>query len=170
MVPTVSQQLAAIRHTIAKTIMPAIDPGASFAQEQAGLVLASLDWALDVVESEHRYELVEQAEYRELLGALLALDDTVVTPDARQAIESTLTPAPDLATIRAANVELKRQVERAFRALTAGGNSGRTQDARRLVTGVARSQAKRESAWARMTGFTTPDGAIAEVLAAQATA
>ena len=171
MVPTVSQQLAAIRHTIAKTIMPALDPDADFAQEQAGLVLASLDWAMDVVTSEHRYELVEHDEYRGLLEALVAVEPGGDEASARTAIEAAATPPADLPELRAATVELKRLVEQAFVALTDDAGSPSAQEARRLVTAVARAQSERESAWARMTGFpTNVTGSVGEVLAAQSAA
>lgn len=171
MVPTVNQQLAAIRHTIAKTIMPALDPSADFAQEQAGLILASLDWAMDVVQSEHRYELVEHAEYRTLLEALLALEPGTGEDEARRAIDAAAIPPADLAALRAATVELKALVQEAFFALTATPDAPGALEARRLVTAVARRQSKRESAWARMTGFpANVDGSVGEVLAAQAAA
>lgn len=59
MIPTVSQQIFAIRNSMAKTVIPALSPNEKFAAEQANLIVASLDWLLDAHESEHRYEMVE---------------------------------------------------------------------------------------------------------------
>jgi hypothetical protein len=157
MVPTVTQQLAAIRHTIAKSVMPALDPDAGFAQEQAGLVLASLDWALDVVESEHRYEQIEYAEYHELLSALRG--------------EGPVEDAPaDLAALRAATIDLKRRSQAAFEAIAAAGDDAATADARNQLAAVALRQSERERAWARMTGFPGASESVADVLRDQAAA
>ena len=150
MVPTVAQQLASIRHTIAKTIIPAIAADESFAQEQAGLVLASLDWALDVVDAQDAYERVEHAEYREALGDLLALEDDA---DGAEVLRSAGAPPSDLPGLREQTRALKAATERAFVRLTGDPASPHAQPARRIVSGVARSQVQRELAWARMTGF-----------------
>lgn len=152
MVPTVSQQLAAIRHTIAKTIMPAIAAEEGFAQEQAGLVLASLDWALDVVDAQGTYEQVEHAEYRDALGALLALGDET-DAEAGATLRSAEEPPAGLPGLRAQTLALKSATERVFVRLTADPSSPPADPARRIVSGVARSQVERELAWARMTGF-----------------
>ena len=167
-VPSVAQQLSAIRHTIAKTIVPALAPDARFAREQAGLVLASLDWALDVVESEHRYERVENADHRGLLESLLALGPVGGTDGARETLDAADPPPEDLPGLRVQTVALKRCVERAFVVLTAAPDSSEALEARRLVSAVARRQTARELAWARMTGFPKAvDGGVADVLTAQ---
>ena len=168
MIPTVSQQLSAIRHTIAKTIIPAIDPGETFAQEQAGLVLASLDWALDVAGSEYRYELVEHDGYRDVLGQLLALEPAGgVGARGRAALDGPSGAAGDLAALREQNIALKGLVEDAFVALSAEPDEPAARDARRIVSALAREQTERELAWGRMTGFPDGAGAIGDVLAAQ---
>jgi hypothetical protein len=168
MVPTVAQQLAAIRHTLAKTVIPALDPQAGFAQEQAGLILASLDWALDVGESEHQYELVEHAEYRTLLGDLLELRPGDGAEEARQALEDTSAMPDDLPLLRAENVRLKRLAERMFVALTSAPGTAEALHARQLLTVSARRQTERELSWARMTGFPGAQPSVSDVLAAQA--
>lgn len=168
MVPTVAQQLAAIRHTLEKTVIPALDPQASFAQEQAGLVLASLDWALDVVESEHQYELVEHAEYRTLVAELVELGPDDGAEEARHALEETSTPPDGLALLRSDTVKLKRVAERMFVALTQTPATSGALAARRLLTASAGRQTERELSWARMTGFPGAQPSVSEVLAAQA--
>lgn len=162
-VPSVAQQLAAIRHTIAKTIMPALTADADFEREQAGLVLASLDWALDVVDSGHRYELVEHADQRELLGALLDLGEPGAgAAEARALLEATGTVPPDLATVREQTRALKVAADAAYTALDGD------EEARALLTEAARRQTERELAWARMTGFPGDVPAVSEVLDRQA--
>lgn len=166
-VPSVAQQLAAIRHTIAKTVVPALAADADFAREQAGLVLASLDWAVDVVSSEHRYEVVEHADHRALLASLLELgpDDAA---EARAVLDATAVVPDDLATLCEQTRALKRAGEAAFGSLTADGAASATR-ARELMSGVARRQTARELAWARMTGFPKEvPGDVASVLAEQA--
>lgn len=154
MIPTVSQQLAAIRHTIAKSIQPAVDPENGFAQEQTGLVLASIDWALDVLESEGHYERVEHAEYRRLLGELAPGTEVADAP-------------VDLPALRAATIDLKRRSEAAFQAAVTGSDAAAADHARRLLAEVAVRQNDRERAWARMTGFPGASDSIADVLARQ---
>jgi hypothetical protein len=165
-VPSVPQQLAAIRHTIAKTIMPALAADADFEREQAGLVLASLDWAMDVVESEHRYEVVEHADQRALLAALLDLG-----PDgerageqvgARATLEAAASPPRDLAPLREQTRALKLAADAVYTAL--GGQHA----ARALLTRAAQRQTERELAWTRMTGFPGNVPAVADVLDRQA--
>jgi hypothetical protein len=170
MVPTVSQQLRAIRHTLAKTVIPALDPNADFAQEQAGLVLASLDWALDVVGSEHHYEVVERAEYRALLDDLLALDPGDSASEARKALEETAAIPAELTQLRTDNVNLKRLAERMFVALTDAPGTQEALAARQLLTRSAKRQSERELSWARMTGFPGVERSIGDVLASQASA
>jgi hypothetical protein len=167
MVPTVAQQLHAIRHTIAKVIAPAIDPDESFAAEQAGLVLASLDWVMDVVDHEQRYEQLEHHEQRELLEGLLALAPSAGAGDARAALAAAAEIPDDLPALRAQTVELKRCVEVAFDALTATADTPAHEAARRLVTAASRRQIAREQAWTRMTGFSGEVADVGAVLAAQ---
>jgi hypothetical protein len=166
-VPSVSQQLAAIRHTIAKTLVPALAADADFEREQAGLVLASLDWAMDVVVSEHRYEIVEHADYRDLLRALLDLGPGTdpADLDARAVLDAAAEPPPDLPGLRDQTRALKLAVEARFTAL---GGTDAAASARALVGDIARRQTERELAWARMTGFPGAVPAVADVLAEQA--
>lgn len=163
-VPSVNQQLAAIRHTIAKTIVPALDPAETFAAEQAGLVLASLDWAMDVVESEYRYEVVEHADQRALLASLRELGASGGAGDAAPPGPAPDDVPPDLPALRVRTRELKAAVARAFAAVA---DTGDAEKARALVAAAARRQTARELAWSRMTGFPGQQPAVAEVLARQ---
>lgn len=167
-VPSVAQQLAAIRHTVAKTLVPALAADADFEREQAGLVLAGLDWAIDVVDAEHRYETVEHADHRALLASLLAVDPdgASATDEARAVLDAAADPPPDLPSLRAQTRALKLAADAALTALSAHGDPTAA-TARALVADVARRQTERELAWARMTGFPKDAPAVADVLAAQ---
>src|SRR5690242_14715297 len=74
MMPTVAQQLAGIRNTMTKVVIPGMDPGDRFAQEQAGLIVATLNWILDVQGSEYGYEAAENTECRTTLSALAGIE------------------------------------------------------------------------------------------------
>lgn len=161
MIPTVAQQISAIRHTIAKTVMPALDPAAAFAQEQAGLVLASLDWLLDTEASEHRYEQIDREDQRAVLMDLVAVSSgsenaagSSVSGKAGRVLADTAVAAPDLLGLRQQNHELAVAIEELFDEVTAtdGENADR---ATVILASAARRQGERERAWCRMTGFTS---------------
>jgi len=153
--PTVTQQLEAMRTTMERVVMPALPPTEKFANEGAALVWATLNWLVDVADSEFRYELEEAADYRGLLQALSALGSV----DQAVLDEEPAGADGDLGAVRAQSRRLK---EAAVTAALEIGPSART-----LLLDVADRQSAREQAWFRMTGFTTTDkpGGIAEVLA-----
>lgn len=166
MIPTVQQQLFAARNTIAKVVLPAIDPGDSFASEQAGLVLAVLDWVLDVQASEYEYELTELGEYRSALGQLLELSDGDTVARAAP-IDETDLAATDLEGIRAQVRTLKEAVTSTYQAIAESGGTAAT-DASAVLAALSARQTERELSWCRMTGF--PQGEqrnITSVLAEQ---
>ncbi len=171
MVPNVAQQLAAIRNTIAKTVLPALDADAGFAREQTGLILATLDWVLDVQASEYRYEHVDHDDARALLEALVGLDGADAldgVDDARAALDEARTVPDDLVALRAQTLRLKQLGEQAY---TAASGTAQADRARQLLGAAARRQSERELAWGRMTGFPrNVEGNVADVLAAQSAA
>jgi hypothetical protein len=161
MIPSVAQQLQAVRRTLAEAVIPAIDPSESFAREQAGLIVATLDRVLDVQSSEYRYDLLEYADANALVRAL----DELGAPEGRTGA-ATIDDAPDdLDALRAATLVAKQRAEARFRALLGTEHA----DVARALLGVAgRRTTERELAAARMTGFPRPVGSIAEVLDRQA--
>lgn len=165
-VPSVAQQLAAVRHTIAKTIVPALAADADFEREQAGLVLASLDWAMDVVDHEARYETVEHADYRALLTELAAAGPDGGGSEVRAVLHAAATPPDDLPGLRAQTRALKLATDATVTDLSARGDEVAA-TARALLGDVARRQTARELAWARATGFPQDAPAVAAVLAEQ---
>ncbi|PZF61813.1 hypothetical protein DEI81_10485 [Curtobacterium sp. MCBD17_013] len=174
MIPSVAQQLLAVRRTMATTVLPAIDPAQPFAAEQAGLILATLDRVLDVQASEYRYDVVEHADATALERALAALGSADAPPagadtgDVRDAdSDSDDTEVPDdLDELRASTTAAAKRAERRFRDLL---TTDRADAARALMAHAARRSTERELAAARMTGFPRAVGSIAEVLARQAT-
>jgi hypothetical protein len=155
MIPSVAQQLLAVRRTLAATVVPAIAPGESFALEQAGLILATIDRVLDVQASEYRYDVLEHRDATALSDALGAL----------QGVAPTDAPVPeDPEELHAGTLDAKRRAEERFRALL---DTERADDARALMGTAARRATQRELAAARMTGFPRAVGSIGEVLARQ---
>lgn len=167
MMPTVAQQLAGIRNTMTKVVIPGLDPGDRFAQEQAGLIVATLNWILDVQGSEYSYEAAENGEYRALLPRLAS---TATGPEhseraeaLRAAAAESGTGLPTLDALRAQTRRFKSLVDDFYSAL---GDDPGAPAAKQLVLEVACSQARRDQSWFRMTGFPKEvDGDIASVLA-----
>lgn len=164
MVPDVTQVLAALRHQIAKTVLPALPADEGFAQEQAGLVLASLDWLVEVQRFETDYTLVERADMSALLAGLLELG--VDDAEAEQALADTADAPGDVTTVRAQAALLRTAATRVHAA--ALRDEVRAERARVLWDRAATRQLEREASWFRMTGFPVgADQAIDFVLARQ---
>jgi hypothetical protein len=172
MIPSVAQQLQAVRRTMASTVLPAIDPAQTFAAEQAGLILATLDRVLDVQSSEYRYDVVEHADASALVAGLEALggsdasgaSDAGAAGSAGSAGRDDAVVPDDLDELRAATVAAKQRAEARFRALL---DTEDADAARALMARAARRTTERELAASRMTGFPRAVGSIAEVLSRQ---
>ena len=174
MIPTVAQQLQSIKLRLTETITPALPADERFAQEQAGLMVATLDWMLDTQEYQYRYEVVENVEYRRLLAELAESTGAQLTDaDALSEVRNTLSepgPSPQdaamaLADLADQNRRLKELTRRVFTALSTVPGAELAQRARTLLAEVARRQGERELAWFRMTGFPQAPGEISAVLA-----
>ena len=174
MIPTVAQQLQSIKLRLTETIIPALPADERFAQEQAGLMVATLDWMLDTQEHQYRYEVVENVEYRRLLGELAQGEEAGSTNAATLSeIRDMLSepgPSPQdaamaLGDLADQNRRLKELTRRVFTAMSAVPSGEPTQRARALLAEVARRQGERELAWFRMTGFPQAPGEISAVLA-----
>lgn len=174
MMPTVAQQLAGIRNTMTKVVIPGLDPTDRFAQEQAGLIVATLNWILDVQGSEYTYEAVENAEYRRTLATLadieVAPEHAARAAELRAAANSPGSAGDNLPTLDALAAQTRRfkaLIDEHYTALSAAGDPA-VHEAKDAVLAVARSGARRDQSWFRMTGFPKEvEGDIASVLAAQ---
>ncbi|MGQ0629611.1 MAG: hypothetical protein ACT4P1_01115 [Sporichthyaceae bacterium] len=173
MILTVAQQLTGIRNAMTKVVMPGLDPADKFAQEQAGLIIATLNWILDVQGSEYPYEAVENAENRALLIALAdaaqGKDHAELAADLRAAAAAGADGGggelPTLDGLRSQTRTFKALAERLYEAMVASADPG-LGAARALMVSAAAAQTRREQSWFRMTGFPTDvEGSIAEVLA-----
>ncbi|HEY4004093.1 MAG TPA: hypothetical protein VGM60_02750 [Pseudonocardia sp.] len=171
MMPTVTQQLKAMSASMERTVIPALPAESTFVREQAGVILATLNWLLDVHESEYRYEVTEAQDYRGLLGALLEVEGAEQSPQSAP-IREVLAESPaesgptagDLGKVREQGRRMK-ELAAAFPASADEGGLEAHQTARRLVLAVAERQATREQAWYRSTGFILDNpGDIATVL------
>lgn len=160
MIPTVAQQLRGIRSAMVKSIVPALPSEDPFVQEQAGVVLATLDWLLDVQESETLYEATERNDYRILLDRLSELS-SVPASDDHTVSASTPSAIPDLALLRSETRELKTAADGRFSAISTRGSEGDRAAARKLMLDAAVRQSVREQAWFRKTGF--PDEVAGDI-------
>lgn len=157
MVPTIAQQLASLRNTMAETIIPALPADAAFAQEQAALMLATLDWLGDVQDHAYRYEAVENADYRTLLSAL-APDDAKVQAALAEPAPPAARDLVALQTLSAQNVAMK---DLAGRLAESVEDSARV---RSLLLEISMRQGAREAAWFKLTGFLKQPGDLAAEL------
>lgn len=165
MVPSISQQLRSLRATMAETIIPALPAEARFAHEQAGLMVATLDWLDDVQAHAYRYEAAENADYRALVAKLQALAGT-----GDPAVDAVLAePAPPAAAelvafdaVATQNRALKEHAGRLSEQLA--GDASKSEPVGTLLRDLARRQGEREAAWFRMTGFPHEPGALEDLL------
>lgn len=155
MVPSIAQQLQSLRNTMAETVMPVLPADNGFVQEQAGLMLATLDWLSDVHLHAYRYEAAENADYRALLSAL-APGDADVSAALAEPAPPAVGELVELDAVSAQNTAMKELVGRLFDG---------SPEAKALLQGISDRQGEREAAWFRMTGFPKDPGALDEILA-----
>lgn len=155
MVPSIAQQLASLRNTMAETIIPALPADNGFVQEQAGLMVATLDWLADVQAHAYRYEAAENADYRSLLSAL-APGDADVSSALAEPAPPPAGDLPALEAVAAQNAAMKELAGRLFDG---------SPEATELLQGISDRQGEREAAWFRMTGFPKEPGSLDEILA-----
>ncbi|MCQ6281652.1 hypothetical protein [Bacillus sp. EB600] len=174
MIPTMALQLQALKLRMEETIIPALPSDAAFAHEQANLMLATLDWMLDTHEHQYRYEVVENAEYRELLTKLVSnvklihTDVEVIT--SVYEVLSEVGPEPTEAIIPLnkiidQNRKMKGLTERLYDVMRVLPNKEVARQARTQLAKVAERQAKLEFAFFRMTGFSKDAPELGTVLA-----
>jgi len=160
MIPTVSQQLQAIKRRIEETIIPELPENAKFAREQAAFIVISLDWLLDINEHQYRYEVVENMEYRQLLADMIDRSKGEIADDSIQLIRrSLLEPKPPqqdaiipLQTVIEQNRKLKKLAAELF-TMFSKQNGSHANPARDLFARVALRQGRRELAFFSRTGY-----------------
>ena len=162
MIPTVSEQLQAMRRQLTAVIIPALDPEADFARQQALLISATLEWLCEVHSYEYRYEVVENLHYRELLEALTdgASDDetaALLTQPGPQPSEAAIA----LSELADQTIRLKERVAAIY---LNGIPDDRRARAKEIISAAARQQVERELSWYRLTGFPGDVQLIGEAL------
>jgi hypothetical protein len=172
MIPTIAQQLQAIKVRMEETIVPELPAEAKFAREQASFIVTTLDWLLATHEHAYRYEVVENDTYRKLIASMLdrvagSEVDAVLLADARTALQES-GPSPDeavipLRVVLAQNRRLKQAAMALYSAQTErhGSTSNPMRD---LLATVALSQGQRELSFFRKTGWVKSDDDLGAVL------
>ncbi|MCW2811924.1 MAG: hypothetical protein JWP61_2382 [Friedmanniella sp.] len=161
MLPAVPDLLEALKSRMAETIIPALPEDAVFAQEQAGLMLATLDWLIDVQADQYLYEVVENGDHLGLLDTLRGIaGDDEETGDAVGQPGPPADEVPvqaahlvDLDDLRECNRRLKGLTGALYTRIGAHGGPDQVDRARHALAAVARRQERRERAFYRMTGF-----------------
>jgi hypothetical protein len=177
MIPTIAQQLNSLKLRMEETIIPELPQESRFAREQARFIVTALEWLLDTHQHEYRYEVVENVEYRKLLGSVL--DESTgcqVDDEHRQALLKALEargPGANEAVtpvdaIRSQNREMKALAADIFRSLSARHGAPEN-PARPFLEQVARSQVRRELAFFKKTGWVDTPDALGELLGQTAT-
>ena len=166
MLPSISQQIQSIKTRLEETILPEVANSSAFVQEQAALILMSLEWILDTHEHQYRYEVVENADYRKLLTDMIKLEaagsaGADLVRSIRQVIQE---PGPDaqeasipLSAVAEQNRRLKKLAANLYREF-ARDHASKSNPAREMLAQVALRQGDRELAFFKRTGYTkTPD-------------
>lgn len=178
MLPTIPESLTALRRRMAETVIPAL-PDDPFVQEQSALMLATIDWLLDVQPHEVAYEVVENEDYRGLTAALAGLLPDGERGRAQERLDAitrtahvpSIADVPRVAEAVEQNRELKALAGELFTAITRDGvaaDDSAAGKAKAQMVEVARRQERRERAFYRMTGFPVDPEELGVVLAEQA--
>lgn len=161
MIPTVTQQLEAIKRRLVESVVPELPADAAFAREQTTAINAALDFLIECHEHEYRYAVIEHHDYRSLLAQFAELDGE------RADLLAEDGPGPDdgaraLYSITEQTRRMKDEVERRYaRLLCAPSVADR---ASALLAEVAGRQVEREASWYRGAGFTRDSPEIGGVL------
>jgi hypothetical protein len=166
MIPSVSQQLEAIKRRLIESVVPQLPADAAFAHEQVLLIGAALDFLIETHEHEYRAAVVENHEYRDLLRELQGRRST--PDDEVSAVLAEDGPARDdgaveLRMITEQTVRLKELGDRLYRELAGRGDTV-DRPVSDLLAGIAERQVEREASWFRGAGFTRDAVSIGELL------
>lgn len=167
MVPTITARLRTMMKAMQEVVLPAVDPNHSIAQEQARLVLGSLNLILQQVDFAHAFEVVEAREMQSLGKELAALLKANSAPEAAKsipeinaasaAIEDPLTPTTALQQI---NQALRGTIGSLIQAGESSGDAALIKQIAQRVLAYAESQLTRERSWIAATGFEPPGATL----------
>mgnify|MGYP001191757383 FL=1 len=166
MTPDVHIRLTSVLHGLRDVIVPAVDPGASLAQEQCGLVLAQLDMLLRQLPWIERYPALCRDDLRATaLSIVDAPDGGVDTRDAAARLAALLA-APSLGDAQADYDRIGFGVEALVFAVSRDGAPAYRARVDAEILRFGRRQNTRERTWFAGTGFDPrPEeiGSIAEM-------
>jgi hypothetical protein len=166
MIPSVTQQLEAIRRRLIESVVPELPADAAFAHEQVLLIGAALEFLIECHEHEYRYAVTENHDYRVLLDDLTG--SGAAAGEAADLLAEQR-PAPDdgaipLRTITEQTARMKVAAERLHDRLVAQRPAAGEPDVSALFARTAVRQVEREAAWFRRAGFTRDADPIDSVL------
>lgn len=159
MIPTVTQQLEAIRRRLTETVVPALPESAHFAHEQVLLIDATLGSLIECHEHEYRYAVVEYQDYRTTLAEfaqMIASDEREVIDILDEDGPSVTEAATPLHVITEKTRRMKVVTDQLYQRLS-GRSAGGDSSAAALMARLAARQVERESSWFRQAGFTRDD-------------
>jgi hypothetical protein len=169
-IPSVTQQLEAIKRSLIATVAPELPEGAAFARQQVLLIGAALDFLIECHAHEYRYAVVENAEYRTLLAELAG--QAAAPPTGASDLLTEEGPAPTdaqlpLQAITEQTRRMKVLCERLYADVAAEGEAD-IPAVRDLQARTAERQVEREASWFRLPGFTMDSPPIDVVLGGSA--
>lgn len=172
MLPSVTEQLRAIKFRLEETIIPEIPEASEFARDQANFILATLSWILEINEHQYRYEVVENREYREGLSLLLNLaknsSEGECLRDHAERLLASEGPEADeglipLASVESQNRQLKKLVAEMYKGLVEQ-HPDKAEGARSILKALALRQGERDRAFYRKTGYLESTTSLADIL------
>jgi hypothetical protein len=170
MVPTITTRLRTMMKAMREVVIPAVDPQHAIAQEQAKLVLGSLNLILQQIEFAHAFEVIEAREMRAMIGELAKLVGDEI-PDAAAALVKTASlgaeaedPIATTGTLQRINQELRAIATDLVTTGEHRGDPALTAVIRKIVLNYSQTQLIRERSWVAGTGFDPSALAITDAL------
>jgi hypothetical protein len=168
-VPTIAARLRSMMKAMQEVVLPAVDTQNAIAQEQAKLVIGSLNLILQQLDLAHRFEIVEarekQAEGRELATILEAhtpRHPVAIQSAADIAAQSSVIddPLSALTALHASNQCLRGVIANLIQASEDSGDLALINRMSRRVISYGETQLIRERSWVATTGFDPPGATI----------
>ena len=163
MTPDVHIRLTAVLHGLRDVIVPAVDPGASLAQEQCGLVLAQLDMLLRQLPWIERYPALCRDDLHATAVSIVDAPDGGAETREAAARLAALVAAPALDDAQADYDRIGFGVEALVFAVARDGASGYRARVDAEVLRFGRRQNTRERTWFAGTGFDPRPEEISEL-------
>lgn len=151
MQPGIDLRLRTMMKALADVVMPAIDPGNRMAQEQAGIILGSLDMLREQIDYAHWYEVVDLRSLCHLAADLKRVPGLDVSIELTAAHEAATPLAArwdvTLSELRQASVDLRDAICLTVEAAYGHESQGIRNAVQRLVLDHSGDQLGRERAY-----------------------